>query len=239
MDNQNVYIEEGPQTIMDAHLAHKLHKQERRLLERLSEAQEAEARALERYQRAQAKLERRKARIRRLEQRISEIRAEQAELPTGSGEPVSDYAANGHTPMDTLKQDTLLGVATVDTPVPEINPAAEEVEEDIFEPEVHVTPELLPFPAASTEGDNTGPALTTAGEAIDEGPAEHEISCELIPTGATSTGEELHQFVEPVTSETTAGTTEEILSALLTNEQETPADSEADITYEDGKDRPD
>lgn len=226
MDKQNVYIEEGQQTIMDAHLAHKLHKQERRLLERLSEAQEAEVRALERFQRAQAKLERRKARIRRLEQRISEIRAEQSELSTGAGEPLSDYAANGHTPVDTLMEDALLSAATVDTPVAVIDPSIEEVEEDIFEP---------------------------------EGPAEYEISGELIPTGSTSAGEEMHQAVlqedvtteapaiddisdksvevaemhqltEPVTSELAAGTTEEILSALLTSEQERSADSEADIT---------
>ena len=261
MENQNIFVEEGQQTIMDAHLAHKLHKQERRLLERLSEAHEAEVRALERFQRAQAKLERRKARIRRLEQRISEIRAEQAELPTSVGEPVSDYGANGHTPVDTLKEDTLLSAATVDTPVPAIDPSAEEVEEDIFEPEVHGTPELLtsPAPASAIEGDNTGPALTTAGEAITEVPAEYAISSELIPTGATNADEELHQAVlqegvttaapaiddisgksveeaemhqvaEPVASEMTDGSTEEMPSAAVNNEQETPADSEADIT---------
>src|SRR5205085_12314109 len=52
----------------------KLHKRELRMLDRLREAQEAQARALERFHRAEARLQKRMARVQRVEGRLTLIR---------------------------------------------------------------------------------------------------------------------------------------------------------------------
>jgi hypothetical protein len=181
MDNQNTYVGEEQQTSQDAH---NLHKQERRLLARLSEAQAAEARALERFQRAQARLERRRARIERLQHRLAYFREELADLPASAGEQPSENAANGYASLHPQAHGSLLAAAPADTPAPALEPsAAPEVEEDEFEPEVSATPELLPTPApagaSSSDDDSTAPALIAVGpakEAVLEAPATDDFS---------------------------------------------------------------
>ena len=190
MDNQNIFVEEGRQTGQDAQSTHKLHKRERRLLEKLSEAQEAEARANERFQRAQAKLERRKARIQRLEQSLTQLREELTSLPDDAVEHYThqdEHAANGYERLDTPAQDTLLAPSE-DTPVPSEAaiepPAAPEVEEDTLEAEVHMTPDLLPTPTATSilsRDDSVEPALSGSEppeEVLNGTPAIHDTSGE-------------------------------------------------------------
>lgn len=182
MDNQ--YVGEEQQTVQLAQSAHTLQKQERRLLERLREAQEAEARALERFQRAQAKLERRKARILRLEQRLSHLKEEvSTDAPASAGERFADYGdysddgehhdehtANGYVVIETQTQDASISPAPV-TPIPAFEPEAiTEIEEDTFEPEVHVTPELMPSSEASpeVEAEPVSPVAEDLVEPVEE-----------------------------------------------------------------------
>ena len=61
-------------------LRKKLQKRERRVLERLQEAQEAQDKALERFRRAEARLQRRTARVQRVEGRLTLIRQQLEEL---------------------------------------------------------------------------------------------------------------------------------------------------------------
>lgn len=137
------------------HSEQKLHKQERHLRERLQEAQEAEARALDRLRRAQAKLERRQARVARLEHRLSQLR----QAIESSASDASDmqsrengYAApetqpDGYNAFQEYATSSYLAIEPVeeiiiadagDTIEPSF--AAEPVEEMRLEAEPHVTP---------------------------------------------------------------------------------------------------
>src|SRR5260370_8854620 len=66
MDNEALQSDEEPRAGTVTDLARKLRKREQRLLGRLQEVQEKEARALERLRRAEARLQRRSARLERV-----------------------------------------------------------------------------------------------------------------------------------------------------------------------------
>lgn len=124
MDDPKIYTDEERQLLQDDDLAHKLLKKERHLLADLHDAQEAEARALERFRRVQSKLQRRKARVMRLENRLSLTRKELAVL-----------------------QSNLNSQEQVAVPTPTEN------RPDTFEPEPFVTPVFVPA-SQPVDGDN-------------------------------------------------------------------------------------
>jgi len=93
MDDPKFYTDEERQLLPDDDLAHNLLKKERHLLADLHNAQEAEARALERFRRVQSKLQRRKARVLRLENRLALTRKELAVLQSNLN---SQDQQNGH-----------------------------------------------------------------------------------------------------------------------------------------------
>jgi hypothetical protein len=80
MEDQNVHVDNEQEVISDADLARKLLKKEQRLLTRLKEAQEAEARVLERFLRIQARLQRRSARLERIKSNLLLVRKQIADL---------------------------------------------------------------------------------------------------------------------------------------------------------------
>ena len=95
MDDPKIYPDEERQPVPDDDLAHKLLKKERHLLADLHDAQEAEARALERFRRVQSKLQRRKARVLRLENRLALTRKELGFLQSNLNTQSQDQQ-NGH-----------------------------------------------------------------------------------------------------------------------------------------------
>jgi hypothetical protein len=219
MDNQNIYVGNEQRGIVDeqpAPTAHQLQKQERRLLERLREAQEAETRAIERFKRAQAKLERRKARIQRLAQRLTQLREGLADLQAGMDEHSSapgDYSdydtsgeqrdehtanANGYVVIEEQPPEVSFRSEPV-TPIPAFEPAAaEETGEDAFEPEVYMTPELHPTPEVVVEHK---PETTSEAEIVTE-PAV-EAQAEATPE-VEATAEPLVEPEAEATSEAEA-----------------------------------
>src|SRR5215470_1180358 len=87
MEDQNLDTDEEQQTASRTGLARKLLKREQRLLGRLQEAQEAEARALDRFRRTQARLQRRKARLERIKTHLSLVRSQIADLQIDGLQP--------------------------------------------------------------------------------------------------------------------------------------------------------
>jgi hypothetical protein len=230
MDNQDIYVGEEQQALQHTQHAqhaqyaqHKLQKQERRLLERLREAQEAEARALEQFERAKAKLERRKARIQRLTQRISQLKEASTDSLASTGEhfveygdyadydeygkPHDEHTANGYVAVETQAQDVLILPEPV-TPIPTFEPAEPlevEIEEDRFEPEVHVTPELSPLsePSLEVETESAAPVDEDHAEPVEEvsqAPTTAEVESVEAPepAQAVSVPEELASVVKPL-----------------------------------------
>jgi hypothetical protein len=80
MENQILHVDNEQEAISDSDLAGNLSKNERRLSERLIEAQEDEVRALEHFQRAQAHLEQRRKRVERIQGKLVLVRELLAEL---------------------------------------------------------------------------------------------------------------------------------------------------------------
>ena len=89
MDDQILQAQasEEPQAKTVSDLARKLRKREHRLLVRLQEAQQKEARALERLRRAGARLERRRARLERVNNYLILIHQQIADLEIADRQP--------------------------------------------------------------------------------------------------------------------------------------------------------
>lgn len=140
MDSSIVHTGGDHPAMHKLHSEQKLHKQERRLRERLQEAQEAEARALDRLRRAQAKLERRQARVARLEHRLSQLRV----AIESSVSDASDMQSreNGYAAPESQPDgfNAFQEYATSSYLAIEPSFAAEPVEEERLEAEPYVTP---------------------------------------------------------------------------------------------------
>jgi len=80
VEDQILQADEEQQAERAPDLAKKLLKREQRLLEHLQEAQEAEARALDRFRRVQARLQRKSARLERVKSRLLLVRKQIADL---------------------------------------------------------------------------------------------------------------------------------------------------------------
>lgn len=81
MTDDMVPTSASAQALLEDETRKKWMKKEQKLLEQLREAQEAEARALERFRRVQARLQRRKARIERLKSKLLHLRQHMIEEP--------------------------------------------------------------------------------------------------------------------------------------------------------------
>ena len=182
MDDPKIYPDEERQPVPDNDLAHKLLKKERHLLADLHDAQEAEARALERFRRVQSKLQRRKARVLRLENRLALTRKElgflqsnlntqsqdqqnghvsaSPELPVSEAKATSDEAASppaADAPHAVSSSERIEAIAPATIPSdPEIAaPTLPEDRPDAFEPEPFVTPVFVP--ASEPDTGDTSP----------------------------------------------------------------------------------
>jgi hypothetical protein len=80
LEDQILHVDSTEEVIPDANPSKKLLKKEQRFIARLQEEQEAEARALERFQQAQTRLERRRKRVERIQGKLALVREQLAEL---------------------------------------------------------------------------------------------------------------------------------------------------------------
>ncbi len=183
--NGNATMERHDTQEQDTHEMHKLMKQERRLLERLKEAREAELRSIERFQRAQAKLQRRQARITRLEQRLDALRGGLASPAPTEEQHELNLSANGHNPPEESVQEApiVLVIATPDsaegTEVAVLEAVALSPEEEAEEAEEEQeTLEILEILEVLEIEPYVTPELRTEADVLVE-PAEQEQQVEL------------------------------------------------------------
>jgi hypothetical protein len=87
MEDQILPVDKEQEAISDADLARKLSKKERRLSERLLDAQEDEVRARDRFERAQARLQRRRDRLERITSQLALVQKQLVELQTTYQQP--------------------------------------------------------------------------------------------------------------------------------------------------------
>jgi hypothetical protein len=93
MEDQMLHVDREQETISDEDLARKLLKKEQRLLTRLQEAQEAEARAQDRFQRAEVRLQRRRARLERIKSNLMLVQKQIADAQITDQQPAQMESA--------------------------------------------------------------------------------------------------------------------------------------------------
>jgi len=101
MEDQIVHGDKEQVALSDADLVRKLHKKERRLTARLEDAQEAEARAQDRFQRAQVRLQRRRARLERITNNLLLVQKQIADAHVSDQQPVKEAISPSETRLDT------------------------------------------------------------------------------------------------------------------------------------------
>jgi hypothetical protein len=101
MEDQIVHGDKEQVALSDAVLVRKLHKKERRLTARLEDAQEAEARAQDRFQRAQGRLQRRRARLERITNNLLLVQKQIADAHVSDQQPVQEVVSPSETRLDT------------------------------------------------------------------------------------------------------------------------------------------
>jgi hypothetical protein len=101
MEDQIVHGDKEQVALSDADLVRKLHKKERRLTARLEDAQEAEARAQDRFQRAQVRLQRRRARLERITNNLLLVQKQIADAHVSDQQPVQEVVSLPETELDT------------------------------------------------------------------------------------------------------------------------------------------
>ena len=200
MDDQILQASEEPQAKTVSDLARKLRKREHRLLVRLQEAQQKEARALERLRRAGARLERRRARLERVNNYLILIHQQIADLEITDRQPEqvdSMVLAVPVTSEPASMNGSEANAASIQA-APELAPGSDTA------PGASATPEV----EAETTSDTTSAvSTTTEPEAVST-------------SGSTSTAPELVS---------TPGTASEI-STTTGAESASPADSEQEAT---------
>src|SRR6266851_4806720 len=200
MDDQILQASKEPQTETVSGLARKLRKREQRLLERLQESQQKEARALERFRRAGARLERRRARLERTNNYLILIHQQIADLEIADRQPEqvdSVVLAVPVTSEPASMNGSEANAASVQA-APELAPGSDTAPGASAPPEVE----------AETTSDTTSAiSTTTEPEAVST-------------SGSTSTAPELVS---------TPGTASEI-STTTGAESASPADSEQEAT---------
>src|SRR3989442_15739033 len=108
MEDQIVHVEKEQEALSDAEIARKLHKKERRLAARLEDAQEAEARAQDRFQRAQVRLQRRRARLERITNNLLLVQKQIADAHITDQQPAQEAFSPSKTELDTPLPEALL-----------------------------------------------------------------------------------------------------------------------------------
>ena len=151
MEDQSLYVDEEQQTAARAGLARKLLKREQRLLGRLQEAQEAEARALDRFRRVQARLQRRSARLERIKNHLSLVRQQIADLQPEPAEPALEVPS---TPELAPVADS----EVIAPPQTEPEPAISDAPAVIAGPS---EPEVVPISESTSEVAATPPETET------------------------------------------------------------------------------
>jgi hypothetical protein len=101
MEDQIVHGDKEQVALSDEDLVRKLHKKERRLTARLEDAQEAEARAQDRFQRAQVRLQRRRARLERITNNLLLVQKQIADAHVSDQQPVKEAISPSETRLDT------------------------------------------------------------------------------------------------------------------------------------------
>jgi hypothetical protein len=101
MEDQIVHGDKEQVALSDADLVRKLHKKERRLTARLENAQEAEARAQDRFQQAQGRLQRRRARLERITNNLLLVQRQIADAHVSDQQPVQEVVSPFETELDT------------------------------------------------------------------------------------------------------------------------------------------
>ncbi len=101
MEDQIEYDDKEQVALSDADLVRKLHKKERRLTACLEDAQEAEARAQDRFQRAQGRLQRRRARLERITNNLLLVQKQIADVYVSDQQPVQEAISPSETRLDT------------------------------------------------------------------------------------------------------------------------------------------
>ncbi len=202
MDDQILQAQasEEPQTETVSGLARKLRKREQRLLERLQESQQKEARALERLRRAGARLERRRARLERTNNYLILIHQQIADLEIADRQPEqvdSVVLAVPVTSEPASMNGSEANAASVQA-APELAPGSDTAPGASAPPEVE---------AETTSDTTSAVSTTTEPEAVST-------------SGSTSTAPELVS---------TPGTASEI-STTTGAESASPADSEQEAT---------
>jgi hypothetical protein len=173
MEDQSLYVDEEQQTASRAGLARKLLKREHRLLERLQEAQEAEARALDRFRRVQARLQRRRARLERIKTHLSLVRRQIADLQIADQQPEPVEPAlevpSTPEPVPMTDSEVIAPVQTEPEPIPTYDAAT--VISSTTEPEVVSTSDSTSgvAPAApETEAVSPSDAVLAAPNTIEQ-----------------------------------------------------------------------
>jgi hypothetical protein len=101
MEDQVVRVDKEQEALSDADFARKLHKKERRLAARLEEAQEAEARALDRFQRAEVRLQRRRTRLERIKSNLMLVQKQIADSRITDQQPAQEAFPPSEAELDT------------------------------------------------------------------------------------------------------------------------------------------
>jgi hypothetical protein len=202
MDDQILQAQasEEPQAKTVSDLARKLRKREHRLLVRLQEAQQKEARALERLRRAGARLERRRARLERINNYLILIHQQIADLEIADrqqGQVDSVVLAVPVTSEPASMNGSEANAASIQA-APELVPGSDTAPVDSATPEVE---------AETTSDTTSAVSTTTEPEAVST-------------SGSTSTAPELVSI---------PGTASEI-STTTGAESASPADSEQEAT---------
>ena len=101
MEDQIVHGDKEQVALSDADLVRKLHKKERRLTARLEDAQEAEARAQDRFQRAQGRLQRRRAQLERITNNLLLVQKQIADGHVSDQQPMQEVISPSETELET------------------------------------------------------------------------------------------------------------------------------------------
>ena len=145
MEDQILRADEEQQAEPAPDLAKKLLKREQRLLEHLQEAQEAEARALDRFRRVQAHLQRRRTRLERVNSRLLLVRKQIADLQISNPVP-------GQQPEQV---ESMPAVSTTSEPASTTD--SEGIAPVQSEPELVLSPDYVSVNAATPELEADSP----------------------------------------------------------------------------------
>lgn|SRR6266566_3550609 len=196
MDNQTLQSDEEPRAGTVTDLARKLRKREQRLLGRLQEVQEKEARALERLRRAEARLQRRSARLERVLSHLLLVRQQLAHLQLVEQQPEQVAPVIAVTATSEV-------ASTSDTEV-NVSPAqADLAPTGVATTNTTTQPELIAAPGAPSDTTTTpvselvSPSDSNAVVAVSEPAATTATEPELISTPDTTPGTSTTTGVEP------------------------------------------